>query len=603
MANTRISNLTASASNLAATDVTPVVQTTGVGPVKMTGLQLAGGLLGSTALTGATVTTSQPVLYLSQTWNAGGVSFTGLKFNAAGSSDANSASASLLLDLQVGGTSAVKVRKDGYLYMYGNSVTTDTAYIGPFRSSGNNLLFVGPGFFSNGTSSNAGFFDSRYALVWNGNTGSSYAPDLFLTRATTATLQLGAADAAAPVAQTFKVQSVVAGTTNTAGTNFTIQGSQGTGTGAGGSIIFQVAPAGSSGTAQNAYSTALTINSAGATAVNGATVVGNTKFAVFGSLGLPSGTNKGIASFTSTSGVALTIGAVGTAVFLQSMDDRSSNSTPYSILLNPNGGNVGVGYTGTNGVFPPGATLTIAQTGSLGWDSGTSASLADLTLYRDNSNILALRNGTNAQRFNVYNTYTSSTNYETFKIDWITTANTCLIGTEKGSGGGTARALEFQTDGTTRMTITATSNTVTFAGSALSGATSYSTSGGAVVGLDIQVAATRSFYWTSGASLFSTGAGILAFEGRTATFPALKRISSGNCLQVIAADNTASAGFIVGNQALATSATDGFLYVPTCAGTPTGTPTTQTGTAPIVVDTTNNKLYFYSGGQWRDAGP
>jgi hypothetical protein len=66
---------------------------------------------------------------------------------------------------------------------------------------------------------------------------------------------------------------------------------------------------------------------------------------------------------------------------------------------------------------------------------------------------------------------------------------------------------------------------------------------------------------------------------------------------------TSAGGMVVGTAALATSATDGFLYVPTCAGTPTGTPTTQTGTAPIVVDTTNNKLYFYSGGQWRDAGP
>ncbi len=55
--------------------------------------------------------------------------------------------------------------------------------------------------------------------------------------------------------------------------------------------------------------------------------------------------------------------------------------------------------------------------------------------------------------------------------------------------------------------------------------------------------------------------------------------------------------------ALATNASDGFLYVPTCAGTPTGAPTAQTGLVPIVVDTTNNKLYFYSGGAWRDAGP
>jgi hypothetical protein len=58
-----------------------------------------------------------------------------------------------------------------------------------------------------------------------------------------------------------------------------------------------------------------------------------------------------------------------------------------------------------------------------------------------------------------------------------------------------------------------------------------------------------------------------------------------------------------GSVALATTATNGFLYVPTCAGTPTGTPTAVTGMAPIVVNTTNNKLYFYSGGAWRDAGP
>lgn len=60
---------------------------------------------------------------------------------------------------------------------------------------------------------------------------------------------------------------------------------------------------------------------------------------------------------------------------------------------------------------------------------------------------------------------------------------------------------------------------------------------------------------------------------------------------------------VVNNAALATNAANGFLYVPTCAGTPTGTPTTYTGMAPIIVNTTNNKLYFYSSGAWRDAGP
>lgn len=86
--------------------------------------------------------------------------------------------------------------------------------------------------------------------------------DLALTRAAAATLQLGRADAASPVAQTLKFQDVVAGTSNTAGVNATIQAPAGTGTGAGGSLIFQVAPAGSTGSAKNAWATALTIDSA-----------------------------------------------------------------------------------------------------------------------------------------------------------------------------------------------------------------------------------------------------------------------------------------------------------------------------------------------------
>ena len=65
----------------------------------------------------------------------------------------------------------------------------------------------------------------------------------------------------------------------------------------------------------------------------------------------------------------------------------------------------------------------------------------------------------------------------------------------------------------------------------------------------------------------------------------------------------ANGNVIVNTAAVATTATDGFLYVPSCAGAPTGTPTSYTGRVPIVVDTTNNKLYFYSGGAWRDAGP
>lgn len=50
--------------------------------------------------------------------------------------------------------------------------------------------------------------------------------------------------------------------------------------------------------------------------------------------------------------------------------------------------------------------------------------------------------------------------------------------------------------------------------------------------------------------------------------------------------------------ALATTATNGFIYLPTCAGTPTGVPTAYTGRSPMVYDTSANKIWVYNG-SWR----
>lgn len=60
----------------------------------------------------------------------------------------------------------------------------------------------------------------------------------------------------------------------------------------------------------------------------------------------------------------------------------------------------------------------------------------------------------------------------------------------------------------------------------------------------------------------------------------------------------ASGSWASGTGALSTNASSGFLYVPTCAGIPTGTPETISGRLPVVIDETNNKMYFYSGGAW-----
>lgn len=161
------------------------------------------------------VTVSTPILNLTQTWNAAGVVFTGVKANVTNTA---SAAGSLLLDLQVGGTSMFSVDKTG------------------------GVLAAG-------------------ALTVSGAFAASAAASVAGVLTAIGGVRLGAADAAAPVAQTIQAQSVLAGTSNTAGANTTLKLSAGTGAGAGGSWIVQVAPAGSTGTAQNPWSTAFTIDS------------------------------------------------------------------------------------------------------------------------------------------------------------------------------------------------------------------------------------------------------------------------------------------------------------------------------------------------------
>lgn len=98
--------------------------------------------------------------------------------------------------------------------------------------------------------------------------------DALITRRGAANLNLGAADAAAPVAQILSVQSVVAGTSNVAGADFTLQASRGTGTGVGGRLLFQVATATTTGSTQNALSNAFIISSTGSVSIGGTNSAG-----------------------------------------------------------------------------------------------------------------------------------------------------------------------------------------------------------------------------------------------------------------------------------------------------------------------------------------
>ena len=107
----------------------------------------------------------------------------------------------------------------------------------------------------------------------------------------------------------------------------------------------------------------------------------------------------------------------------------------------------GTAVVGIDGI-KVGATSYFAWTANADRADAT----ADLIIRRDAANTLAQRNGVNAQAFNLYNTYTDASNYERGFMRFV--SNTLRIGTEK-LGTGTARALEFQTNGLTRFDITA----------------------------------------------------------------------------------------------------------------------------------------------------
>ena len=584
MPNLPISGLTASASNAAATDVLPVVQTTGTGPVKMTVQQMAGGLLGSTTLSGATITADAPVLNMSQTWNNGAVTFTGLKFNAT---DTASAAVSNLLDIGTGGgtyESKFSVSKAGVLKLSNQatitSSSTETVFNNGFSASmrfvlGNSAAQVkSPGALGivvgSGGGGNIGFSTDLDAasnrflfsvpsnarlnfggadvgaatatvtitiaapgvVTWSNHGLSTGTPVVFTTTGalptgitsgttyyavviTANTFQIASsvanAIAATPtvittsgtqsgthtgtrynITQRLSMQSVT-GVTDRLGADLIITGSQGTGTGAGGSIIFQVAPAGGTSNAvQNALATALTIDS--------------TRLATFA---------NGISTDTLTgpSGYVL------------------ANSSTVALFN---------------------SAVCVAASGAIRFSSTSNViNASDIFIVRDDANKLALRNGNNGQTFRLYGRFTDITNdFERFFIEAPTTSGAAvLLGTQKGATTGAARALTFQTDGTSRWSISTAGNLVPSANNTydIGDGTNnpnvvYASVLAATSNLRF-VASTKMAAPSDGVLNFTDSAGTnfdrLQFGGIGPTFPALKRSST--TLIVRLADDTANA--------------------------------------------------------------
>ena len=126
--------------------VTPVLGVAGATSLALNGATIGTDALavtgtatlnGSLTIAGGTVTVSTPLISATQTWNAGGVTFTGLKANFT---DTASASASLLMDLQVGSASKFSVSKAG-LVTLGGGLTAN----GDVKAGNGNAFVFGTG--------------------------------------------------------------------------------------------------------------------------------------------------------------------------------------------------------------------------------------------------------------------------------------------------------------------------------------------------------------------------------------------------------------------------------------------------------------------------
>lgn len=125
------------------------------------------------------------------------------------------------------------------------------------------------------------------------------------------------------------------------------------------------------------------------------------------------------------------------------------------------------------------AKAFIAKTGEIAGSQMTCTNLynygwtltgGNAYLYGPSANVLELRNSTNAQTFNVYNTYTDASNYERASLQW--TSNECYFTVGKngtgsyrnffiGTDGG--NSLYFRTNATNRWAVGSTGNFVSLA--------------------------------------------------------------------------------------------------------------------------------------------
>lgn len=309
------------------------------------------------------------------------------------------------------------------------------------------------------------------------------ARDLFLERTGAANLRLGQADAASPVAQTISVQNVVAGTSNTASPDTTVQASLSTGTGIPGKFVVNIgSKSNSSASTQNAAIVGLSLLSTG------------------------------------TSEVTATIGN-STGILKAGVSGSSNITFGQRVSITDGGGNAVVGFN------TPTTGMMLAAIQLLTWSNSTDPinGTADTFIRKRSAAVINFGSTDAASPVN----QTLSTQGSRAGTD--TNIGGANLTIQPGIGTGTGTPSNFVLNG--------------------------------IVGT------------TTGTGAQAASAGLTIAGVATGQKPSV----------------------VLGSAALGTTATDGFLYMATSAGPPTGVPTAFTGRVAFDYDTTNHQLWIYDG--------
>jgi hypothetical protein len=332
---------------------------------------------------------------LSDTWADGATTFTAIKMSVT---DSASAAASLLMDLQVGGVSAFSVDKaarasfgSASFRLGGPDVAGATATITASAStdlitwSSHGLVTGSPVQFSNSGGALPGGIVATatyYAVVNDANSFKIATTYNFATAATPTTVNITTDGTGTNTARAARVlQSMFAQNftgTDALGAPLLFNGSQGTGSGPGGSIIFRTASAGTTGSSANRLTDLMVLNAPSRTVDIHAGLAGDSvaAFRIFNSAGVQS-------TFFSTNGV--------------------NNTFQWSLQY-----------------------LNVATSAAFG--SGADVFFGEINFRREAANTLAQRNGVNAQASNLYSTYTSATNFQRMAISSARVTLSALTG-------------------------------------------------------------------------------------------------------------------------------------------------------------------------------